>query len=461
MDSTLTILKHAHILTMHSDGSTFPDGAVAMRGANIEAVGPTHDVMQSYAGQPRTEIDAANGLVMPGLIDGHAHPTNQLLAPGAKARAGMTTIEYLSRVGYPLERALSASLAKIGAKLCFAEMIRNGVTCFNDGGGEQPHAIAEAAAEIGIRGTVARSTRDFIPDGWPKERIRSDDVVTSIAETEQLIDAWNGAADGRLRAWCELRNPYTTSDELAREIAALAKRRNVGIHGHLASNYGDRQFSRSLFGKGVIERYDELGVLGPNFYAAHMNELDDAEVKTVVNRQVNITHCPIAYVKLAMGLGTKIPELVRSGLNFAIGTDGLTATGSADLFRVMFSFATAYNEVRREQNQISAYDALKAATIGGAKANMWESEIGSIAVGKRADLIIVDHSGPEWSYINRDLAHSIVFSANGDKVRSVWVHGQQLMKDRELLTVDTAPLLDEAKAGVNELFKKLGLPPVQ
>jgi cytosine/adenosine deaminase-related metal-dependent hydrolase len=460
MSVTPTILTHGLVMTMDASGTSYPDGAVVLNGANIEAVGPSDEIMRRYDGRAANVVDAGGAIVMPGLIDGHAHPTNQLLAPGEKVRFGMTTVEYLSNIAYPLEKQLPASLAKIGAKLCFAEMLRNGVTCFNDGGGEQPGAIAQAAKEIGIRGTVTRSTRDYAPPGWPAEKMKMDTVPDAVAETEALIEEWHGSEDGRLRFWCQLRNPYSTSDAMASEIAKLARRKGVGIHGHLASNYGDRELSTSLFGKGVIERYDDLGVLESNFYAAHMNELNDADVKLVLERKLNIAHCPIAYIKLAMGLGTKIPELVASGLNFSIGTDGLTASQSADPFRIMFYFATCYNEVRREQNLISTATALKAGTIGGAKANMWDSEIGSLEAGKRADVIIVDHSGPEWGYINRDTVQSLVYACNGDKVRSVWVQGKQLMKDRQLLTADTKALVTEAKAGVNDLFKKVGLAPV-
>lgn len=455
MAATLTILKHALVLTMDSAGNIYPDGAVALRGAKIEAVGPTADILKRYEGQSRDEIDAAGGLIMPGLIDGHSHPTNQLLNP---SRGTLPTIEYLSTIGYPLEAAFPAHLAKIGAKLCFAEMIRNGVTCFNDGGGEQPQAIAEAAKEIGIRGTVTRSTRDYIPASWPQGKAKVDDVPTAVAETESFIEEWNGADDGRIRFWGQLRNPYTTSDAMARAIGDVARRRNVGIHAHLASNFGDRELSRSLFGKGVVERYDDLGVLGPNFYAAHMCELDDAEVETIVSRGVSIAHAPVTYVKLGMGLGTKIPELVQKGVDFSVGTDGLVPAGSADMFRVMFSFATAYCEIRRDKNVIGPYAALRAGTIGGAKANRWESEIGSLEAGKRADLIIVDRTGPEFGYFNRDLTQTIVFACNGDKVRSVWVNGKQLMKDREMLTVDIDPLVAEAHTGMTDLFKQLDIP---
>ena len=442
---------------MGPDRRVYADGAVAIEGRKIAAIGRTEEVLAKYAGKQRTEVDARRRIVMPGLIDGHFHPFNFLVGGhGDDLEIG----DLLYKVFYPFEKSVTDEDARLGAMAGFVEMIKSGVTTFNDPGGYKPDLIARAAAEIGIRGIVARSTRDLPPPGKADTGLY-DNTDTALAEAERLVQTWNEPADGRLRAWCALRVSYEVSDRLVEGIRDLARKYSVGVHAHASSLPFENRACESIFKKRAIPRYRDLGVLGPNFYAVHMGDLTTEEIDITREFDVKVSHCPVASLTGGWGIikSKTIPNLIKAGVTVSLGTDTNFGSGSMDFFRVMFTFATAHRETHDDPTLVGAHKALASATIEGARACLWDDEIGSLEVGKCADIIMLGNDDWQWRYPGRDVARNIVYGGNAACVNSSWINGKLVMCDRKVLTIDERALQESVEATSRTLAERTGFKP--
>ncbi|AGW93423.1 hypothetical protein N234_25660 [Ralstonia pickettii DTP0602] len=431
----MPLIINAHIVTVDAEHRVLENGAILVERGQIAAMGESGQLAREHP--QAQQFDAQGKIVMPGLIDAHHHPYNYLVGGhGDDLEIG----DLLTRVFYPFEQHISEEEAYVGALATFAEMIRSGVTCFNDAGGYMPDAIARAAGDIGIRGIVNRSTRDMNPQG--KASMMLETTSQALDAATQVVERWHGRYEGRLRAWFGIRMPITASDDLIREIAALARVKQVGVHTHAATAAFEREASLALFGKRSLDRYRDLGLLGPNVCAVHMGFLDDDEIPTVVNSGLKVAHCPIAALTGAWGIMTlgRIPQLMDEGVTVAIGSDTNFGSGTLDMFRQMFVCATGHRESHRRPDLIGASKALDMATIEAARAMLWEDEIGSLEVGKRADLVVVDNGGLEWNYPGRDVVRSLVYSGSRADVHSVMIDGKWVLRDRVLTNCDVADL---------------------
>lgn len=426
-------IEHAKIVSMNGSREILEDGALVIDGGRITAIGPTEALQRAY---PQAQvIDLNQRLVMPGLIDAHNHPFNYLVGGHGD---DLAIDDLLYKVFYPYERFVTPDDAYVGALATYAEMIRSGVTCFNDAGGYMPDAMGNAAADIGIRGIINRSTRDIVPANSLGET-----TAEAIRAAIAVVERWNGAANGRLRGWLGVRMALSASDDLIREIGDLGRAYKVGVHCHAAAAAFEGPASRAKFGKRTLDRYRDLGLMGPNLYAVHMGFLDDDEIPDVVASGLKIAHCPIAAVAGAWGIVDRgrIPELIEKGVTVAIGSDTNFGSGTLDMFRQMFVCAVGHRESHADPQLIGADKALAMATCDAAKAMLWEDEIGSLEVGKKADLIVVDTKRLEWNYPGRDIVRSIVYSGARGDVESVMIDGQWVMRERKILTIDEENLV--------------------
>jgi len=417
---------------MNAQRQIYSDGALAVEGGNIVAVGPSDEIMRTHSAAH--VIDGRGMLAVPGLIDGHNHP-NQYLSNGIGDDVDILT--WLYKRIYPYESVLTPEDAYISAMGAYVESIKNGATCFNDPGGLHPDAMAQAAVDVGIRGIMNRSTRDIFEDAYPVPDNIKEDTETNLHEAETFVKRWNGAADGRLRAWFSLRYVFNVSDELACGAKALADRHGVGLHAHAAAIKGENEAMYEITGKRSLERYYDLGLFGPNLYLVHMGFPDDREVELLKRHDCKVAHCPSASMLGAYGViyNRQIPRMINAGITVALGTDSASAGGYLDMVRVMYLGACVHKDAYADATLMGAYKALEMATIDGARACLWEDEIGSLEAGKRADITLVDMSGIEW-HPGRHPVTNLVYSATGRSVDTVIIDGHIVMRKRVLLTVD-------------------------
>ena len=430
------IIRNGYVVTMDTERRVLSDGAVAIEGKKIVAVGPTDEVLTNH--HAVHTIDATDKLVIPGLIDGHNHPF-QYLSKGIGDDVDIMT--WLYKRVYPYEAEINEEEAYVGALGNYAQMIKSGTTCFNDPGGDHADRLAQAAIDIGIRGIINRSTRDIADAEVPVPEKLFETTDVALREAEAHVNRWNGAADGRLRAWTSLRYIFNVSDDLCREIKVIADRLGVGIHSHVAAIHGENEAIKERFGLRSLERYRELGLFGPNLYLVHMGYPNAKEVEWLKADDVKVAHCPSASMHGAYGVvqNQMMPAMVESGITVSLGTDSATAGRFLDMVRVMYLASCAHKDAFHDPLKIGAYKALEMATIEGARACLWDNEIGSLEAGKRADVVLVDMTALHW-HPNPDPVASFVYAANGNDVDTVIVDGRVLMRERTLLTVDETQL---------------------
>lgn len=436
------IFRSGYVVTMDPDRRIYRDGAVAITGDRIVAVGQTEDVLAEH--RSPNVIDATDRLILPGLIDGHNHPF-QYLSKGIGDDVDIMT--WLYKRVYPYEAHLTADEAYVGALGNYAEMIKSGTTCFNDPGGHHADMLAQAAVDIGIRGIVNTSTRDLADADVPVPERLFENTETALHNAESYVEKWHGAAGGRLRAWTSLRYIFNVSDNLCRGIKNIADRFGVGIHSHVAAVSGENEAIEKRFGKRSLARYKELGLFGPNLYLIHMGYPNEEEIGWLREADVKVVHCPSASMHGAYGVihQKMMPVMIEAGITVGLGTDSATAGRFLDMVRVMYLASCAHKDAYADPLKVGAYKALEMCTIDGARACLWENDIGSLEVGKKADLIVVNMTGLHW-HPNVDPIANLVYAANGRDIDTVIVDGRMLMKNRTLLTVDETQLRREVAA---------------
>jgi cytosine/adenosine deaminase-related metal-dependent hydrolase len=447
------LITHGYVVTMNPTRQVHRDGAIAITGKRITAVGSTAEILARY--QSNHVIHADGMMVLPGLIDGHNHPTSYL-ATGLTDDLDVRTSVF-KRL-YPYESALRPEEAHIAALGSFVEMIKNGTTCFNDPGGYDVDYVGDAARIVGIRGILTRSLRDFTDPDMVAATALVEDVETCLREGEGILTRWNGAENGRIRAWLSLRNVVCVSDELCKQVRDLAKEWKVGIHTHVASVKGGNEVTMRLFGKRALTRYYELGLFGPNLYCAHVGFPDDAEVTLLKQHDVKVAHCPAASQLAAMGViaNGMIPKMMRKGVTVSLGSDTAGAAGFLDLIRTMYVAACAHRDAHFDPQIMDATKALEMATIDGARACLWDDEIGSLEPNKLADIVLIDRKGLGWAHPARDPIRSLVYSGTGDSVDTAIIDGRVVMRKRVILTVDEEDVMRRVSEAEMAVMRRSG-----
>ena len=440
------IIANGYVVTLNRGRQIYSDGAIAIEGNSIVAIGPTAEVLKSH--DSVQVIDAEGMIAITGLIDGHHHP-NQYLSNGIGDDVDIFTLLY-KRL-YPYEAALTPEQAYLSAMGGFVEAIQYGTTCFNDPGGLHADSMAQAAIDVGIRGIMTRSTRDMGDQAMAVDSAAMESTEGNLEAGEAFVSRWNGTANGRLRAWYSLRYVFNVSDKLCQGIKELADRDGVGIHAHAAAVKGENEEMEERFGKRSLTRFHDLGLFGHNLYLVHMGYPDEREIQLMAEADCKVAHCPGASMLGAYGVFSNgmMPKMAEAGITISLGTDSATASGNLDMVRVMYLAACGHKDIYADATLWGAYKALEMATIDGARACLWDDEIGSLEVGKRADIVLVDTSGIEF-HPGRQPVSALVYSGTGKNVDTVIIDGRIVMRHRTLLTVDEVLVKKElAKASVD------------
>jgi 5-methylthioadenosine/S-adenosylhomocysteine deaminase len=446
------LVRGGTVVTVDDAGSVIDDGVVAVRQGTIVHVGPS--TVASHF-QAKTVIDAAGQVVTPGLVDAHNHPIHSL-------SKGLADDLELSRRSFeriwPYELALTDAEAELAATATFLEMISTGTTCFADPGSYYPDATARAALAVGIRGIVAREICDLAPDGAPPQIV--EDPAKAVADASRVVKDWNNTGEGRIRAMFSVVRPTTVSDDLCTLVRKASERAGVGVHGHLLTGGHSEEASSRVAGTGgVVGRYERLGLLDGPLVLAHLGPLTPAERETLRTHSVTAVHCPSASMLGGFGVIAhgSIPELIADGVAVGLGSDAGAISRFLDMVRIAYLAACGHKDARRDPEVMGSDAAFRMATIDGARALGWADCVGSIEVGKSADLVVFDTSGPEWhpNPLARPVAN-LVYSASGRSARDVIIAGNVIMRDREVLGIDVEAVMHRSDLAARGIRSRLG-----
>ncbi|QQY80022.1 5-methylthioadenosine/S-adenosylhomocysteine deaminase [Keratinibaculum paraultunense] len=382
-------------------------------------------------------IDGKNKVAMPGLINAHTHVGMSLLRNYAD---DLPLHEWLTEKIWPVEANLTAEDVYWGSLLSMIEMIQCGTTTFCDMYFFMDE-VGKGIEEAGVRGIL---TRGIIEESGNEDE--------KLEDTRRLYNNWNGKANGRIKVMVAPHAPYTCSPSYLEKIIDLAKELNTGIHIHLSETKKEVEDSFNEFGKSPIKHVYDLGLFELPTIAAHCVHVDDEDIEILRNMNVSSVNNPSSNLKLASGFAP-VDKMLKKGISVALGTDGSSSNNNLNMFEEIHLAAIVNKAVNNDATSVPAIEALKMATINGAKALLWDSEIGSIEVGKKADLILIDMDKPHIYPIHNTIS-ALAYSVQGSDVDTVIVDGKIIMENREIKTLDVEKIMFNAERIAKDLISR-------
>lgn len=413
------------VIPIEPEATILEDQAIIIQGNHIAAVISHQDADERF--RTRETVNLDHHVVMPGLINLHGHAAMSLFRGMADDLPLMT---WLNDHIWPAEgEFINEAFIADGTQLAMAEMLRTGTTTFSDMY-FFPEIAAQAAHDVGMRAQIAFPLLDF-PTPWgsgPDEY---------LSKGEAFIKSWQH--DDYITPAIGPHAPYTVSDEPMQGAISLSTRTGAPIQIHLHETEFEVADATEKLGQRPLARLAELGLLGPNTQCVHMTQVNDQDREVVAQSGAHIIHCPESNLKLASGL-CPVQELMDSGINVAIGTDGAASNNDLDLFGELRTAAMIAKVVAGDASALSAHQALTMATLNGAKALGRDHELGSLVAGKLADLIAVDLSDPFLQPIYDPASH-LVYSNHGRAVSHSWINGVPQLQDGRLTRIDVPDLM--------------------
>lgn len=439
--------------------------SVVVEDDRIADLGPAEDVARRHSGGKfdRTIGGAMLGMG-PGFVDSHVHLSETLSR--AVFPDNLNTRAWVFHWAKPFYAHITEEDEYWGALLGITEMLRAGTTCFLDMGSQyDPGITVRAMEKTGIRGITGRHAADNpppeLPRGWTDEMVKHHffpDAETALRELESCVRKYNGQLDGRARCWVNIEGKEPCTLELHVGARALAERLGVGTTYHLATSIEEAHVCDAKYGCWPITRIDRAGGIGSNLVIAHCAAVADDEISLLAARGAKAAFCPSSSFKLGKGATSigKYPEMVQAGVTVGLGTDGVSAAGNMNLMRQMFLMAGMFKDARLKPDVFGAREALRAATIEGAKALLWDDEIGSIEIGKKADFVLFDLDHIEWTPFY-DPLQALVYSASPATIAETWVDGRPLFKDGKVQNVDEREIRQKARELAAAAVARAGL----
>ena len=450
-----TLIKGAVIVTQDEERRIIRDGALAVRGDRIAALG-TRDELEDKVDAANV-IDGRRFVITPGFIDAHIHITGDPLTRGyvpddISDEFGDT----LRRWVIPRYLAHTPADERLSARLAAVEMLRAGTTCFLEAGTiRYLDEVAEGLVEAGIRGRIGAwvEGRAFSPEDDEAEL-----TGRAIRLLEREVERFPAHSGARIAAWPILIGHSTNTDEVWRAAKALADANALGVSAHISPYRADAAWYLENLGRRPVEHLAEIGVLGDNLCLTHLVHIDDREAALLAESRTNAILCPFAALKGAFGISAlgRAPEMAQAGMNIALGTDGY----GSDLMQKMALAAGLFKDARQDNKIFPAGQALDMATLNGARALQLQDETGSIAVGKKADFVLHDTDRPEWRPV-LNVLQQLVWCADGRSVHSVWVDGVRVVENYRHTLIDEEELYAAAQAAGEAIIKRSGIPDVR
>jgi 5-methylthioadenosine/S-adenosylhomocysteine deaminase len=425
------------------DTDSIVQGDLLIRDGRITSIGQTGETAD-------VTIDAGGFAVLPGFVQTHIHLCQTLFRGAAD---DLPLLDWLKKRVWPMEAAHSAESVRASARLGVAELIKGGTTCaLTMETVNHTEEVFKVVEESGFRAIVGKCMMD---KGDDVPAALHEEIENSINESVSLLTAWHGKLDGRIGYCFAPRFALSCTPELLARVAKLAREHKVIVHTHASENKNECALVEQETGRRNVAYLDSLGLSGSHVMLAHCVHLDEAEFEILANTQTNVAHCPSSNLKLGSGIA-EITRMLDRGISVSLGADGAACNNRLDMFTEMRTM-TLLQKVLHGPVSVPAHQALRMATLGGAKALGLDREIGSLEVGKRGDVIVVNleslHSTPHA----RDVVSALVYSTQATDVSSVVINGEIVMKDRVLSSLDEQAVVADAVWESSRLIKRAGI----
>ena len=423
------LIEAGFVVPVVPHGVVLEHHAVAVTGGRIVAVLPVPEARSRFA--PRETVSRPDAALIPGLVNAHTHNPMTLLRGVAD---DLPLKVWLQQHIWPIEAAvIGPDFVADGITLAIAEMLRGGTTCVNENY-FFPDVQAATYKRHGFRARVGLPVIDF-PTAWAA----SDDEYFDKAD--EVHDQWRD--DALIATAFAPHAPYTVNDANFERVRMLADQLGIPMHLHLHETAQEVEQSLEKHGQRPIARLDRLGLVNERLIAIHMTQLTEAEMHLCAERGVSVVHCPESNLKLASGFCPAC-ALERAGVNLAIGTDGCASNNDLDMFSETRTAALLAKAVAQDAAALDAFSALRAATLGGAKAIGFDDRVGSIEPGKEADLVCVDLSALETQPLHH-VVSQLIYATGRQQVSEVWIAGRTRLRQRMLVDIDIEGVLSNAR----------------
>jgi 5-methylthioadenosine/S-adenosylhomocysteine deaminase len=461
-----TLIEHLEFaLLVDKDDTVLRDASILVEDDRIADIGPADKLPARHRGEKFDRVIDGRMLgICPGFVDSHVHLSETLSR--AAFPDNLNTRAWVFHWAKPFYAHITEEDEYWGALLGITEMLRNGTTCFIDMGSQyDPGITIRAMEKTGIRGVTGRHAADNppaeLPRGWTPEMARHHffpNAQAALAELEACVRKYDGALDGRVRCWVNIEGKEPCTLELHVGAQKLAERLGVGTTYHLATSIEEAKVCEEKYGCWPITRIDRAGGIGSNLVIAHGAAVSDEEVSLLARRGTKVAFCPCSSFKLGKGATAigKYPEMVAAGVTVGLGTDGVSAAGNMNLMRQILLVAGMFKDARMKPGVFTARQALRAATIEGAKAALWDHDIGSLEAGKKADFILFDLDHVEWTPFH-DPLQALVYSASTASISQTWVDGRALYSEGKVHGVDEPALRRKARELARAAVVRAGL----
>ena len=420
------LIRGATVLTMEGYDSVFEDGVIAVAGDRIAAAGPSGSLPAGF--QADREIDGAGMVALPGFVNCHTHAAMTLMRSYAD---DMPLMKWLSEKIWPLEEKLTPDDIYWGTMLCCLEMIKSGTTTFADMYFMMDR-VAEAVDRSGMRACLSRGMIGAGPN-----------AQLALAESEKFIEDWHGAAGGRVQVMLGPHAPFTCPPDYLEKVIALASRRKVGIHIHVAETRDEIGQIQEKYGKTPVRYLNDLGLFDLPVLAAHCVHLNEEDIEILAGKKAGVAHCPESNMKLASGIAP-VERLLKAGAVVGLGTDGASSNNNLDMMEEMRSAALLQKVATGDPLVMPSFASLRMATADGARALGLAGDTGMLKPGLKADLILVNFHRPHLYPRHDDYAH-LVYAAQSADVDTVLIDGRVVMEGRRVLTVDEEEVMANAE----------------
>jgi len=442
------IVEHGEIITLEARDSRISDGTIVVRGGRIIAIGPTAEVRPGFSAEQ--VIDASGKLVFPGLINTHTHSFQTLLKGLGRDRP---LLDWLATSIRPVAPLLDEEAAYLGAAVACIESIRSGTTTVLDYNYAHPRpgltdAVIRAFADVGVRGVHARSFSDRAFGEGAGPLVERPEVF--LADIEGLVARYSG--DGMVDIWMGPSAMWNMTEVGLRETAEFAAELDLPVTMHVNETGLDDEDSLARFGRKALSHLEDIGLVNERFLAVHCVHLDSEGIDVLRRNGAKVSHNPVANMILGSGI-SPVDRLLKAGVTVSLGTDGAASNDTQDLLETMKLAALLQKVARRDPAVVGAEEVLRLATLGGARALGKEALIGSLEVGKAADLFLYDPFRAKSSPLHDPVAALVYASGEGNVCTTV-IAGRVVLEDGVVRGVDEADILRRAQAKATELVRR-------
>ncbi|MCR4427317.1 MAG: amidohydrolase [Firmicutes bacterium] len=416
------IIKNVEVVTVDPHGRIIPDGVIHVRSGQISFVGRAQDAPEAGPGFP--VIEGRGRVAIPGLVNTHTHAAMCMLRGYAD---DLPLREWLETKIFPIEEKLTAEDVYYGTLLACTEMIRSGTTTFADMYFYMDE-VAQAVRETSMRASLCLGMTSL-----------GADPGQTLARGVEFCTKWNGEAGGRITTMLGPHAPYTCSPEFMREVAQRARDLGVRVHTHISETSREVREIREAQGVSPVQLLQSVGLFDVPVLAAHCVALSEDDIDILSGNRVGVAHNPGSNMKLASGIAP-VPRMLDRGVRVGLGTDGAASNNNLDMIEEMRLAALLHKVFTGDPTVMPAAKCLEMATAGGAACLGLQDQIGSLEVGKKADIVLVDFNSPHLTPHADPISH-LVYAASGADVSTVIIDGTVVMEDRRLLSIDEEEIL--------------------